>query len=147
MKVFELLCEGNIEHVENETPPDMAGKDLLGKGYAARVFRSEKPNRVIKLLDIKNTADGTYRYIDMVMDNQNNKYFPKIYDAKLYKYPFPYSSKLVIEMEKLVPFQNMKSEHLFPMLIKQFGIDMDMAMSHSTPDDRDEYASDPNKNM
>ncbi len=148
MKIFDILIEGNIEHIRGEIPPSMFGKDKVGKGASANVYRADSPNRVIKVLNIENEADGTYRYIDMIMDHQYNRYFPRVYNAKLYSFDFPNDreSRLFIEMEKLVPFRKMQSEHLLPLLIKEFGIDPKDAMDHFSDEEVADLENNPARN-
>jgi len=137
MKVFEILLEmpessGNIKHVtlRDEKPVDFKQtKDVLGKGAEATVLRGND-NNAIKIIDIPDTDDPTYQYIDMVMDNQDNPHFPRIHGAKLYENSEDTKSdwghmtplKLVINMEKLIPFNNDKVIHNLPILLQQLGI-------------------------
>jgi len=122
MKLIELTERDNIQHVKSNKRPNLKNLEKIGSGSEAVVYRA-KNNSVLKVLNIKNTEDGTYQYIDMVMDNQDNLFFPKIYSAKSYESPaYSGGMTLYINMEKLVPFKSAKATHLFPILIKQMGL-------------------------
>ena len=131
MKVYELLYEGrkNIKEIVVKRMPNFKEENMVGSGAEAEVFKAGA-NSVIKVIDFyKEDNDPTVHYIDEVMNNQDNPYFPKIYGAKAYMLNKDkgqyFQGKLVIHMEKLTSFNNPKTSHMLPRLLKQFGISED----------------------
>ena len=127
MKVYELLNESNIKHVTVKNMPDIKERNpKIGSGFEAEVYAAKDGATIIKELWIKESIEtnASYQYINMVMSHQDNPYFPRIYNAKLYtsKREDDTHSKLIIQMEKLVEFDTSKTEHLLPQLIAQLGI-------------------------
>ena len=126
MKVYELLNESNIKHVTVKQHPDIRGKNpKLGSGYEAKVYAGKDGGTVIKEMPIDGDVEdsATYQYIDMVMSNQDNPFFPRIYNAKLYTHHTMGKQKLVVQMERLTDFNSEKVAHLLPQLLAQLGID------------------------
>jgi len=127
MKVYELLERaGNIKHVSVSQLPDMEGNKPIGSGYEAKVYNSKDVGTVIKEVTIRGNVEESaiYNYINMVMSHQDNPFFPRINNAKLYTHKTMGAHKLVIQMEKLTDFNNAKVEHLLPQLLDQLGIDI-----------------------
>lgn len=127
MKLKEILREDNIKHVQTKYLPNIEdGSEKIGTGAEANVYAGKDGASVIKELWVRGDVEynATYQYIDMVMSHQNNPYFPRIYNAKLYttKRDDNSYSKLIIQMEKLAEFNTSKTEHLLPQLISQMGI-------------------------
>ena len=87
MKVYELLQEEdrkNIKEIVVKRMPNFKDKDMVGDGAEAEVFKAGT-NSVVKVIDYyKEDNDPTVHYVDMIMDNQDNPYFPRIYGAKAY---------------------------------------------------------------
>ena len=128
MKVYELLTErtSNIKHVTVKQHPDIKEKNpRLGSGYEAKVYADKTGGTVIKEMPITTDVEdsATYQYVDMVMSNQDNPFFPRIYNAKLYTHHTMGRQKLVIQMERLTDFNSEKVAHLLPQLLAQLGVD------------------------
>ena len=166
MKIHELLRESNIQEVVVKRMPKFLDSNKVGEGGDAQVYAA-KTNSVIKVTDYYDSHnDPIYQYVDTVMSNQDNPFFPKIYSAKVYTTPETkdkyLKGKLVVTMEKLFPFGGEKTAHFLPQLLKQMGISendidssgefgnqayltakktIDVERSHAS-DDRDSDASD-----
>lgn len=129
MKLCELLNEDNIKNVKVKYLPNIgANTDKIGSGAEAEVYAGRDSGTIIKELWIKESTktSATYQYIDMVMSHQDNPFFPRIYNAKLYtRHVGKGHSKLVIHMERLQTFNSAKTEHLLPQLLDQLGISAD----------------------
>jgi len=127
MKVYELLIEKqNIKHVPVNQLPNMERNKSIGSGYEAKVYASKDGGTVIKEVVIRGNVEESaiYNYINMVMSHQDNPFFPRINNAKLYTHKTMGAHKLVIQMEKLTDFNSAKVEHLLPQLLDQLGINI-----------------------
>lgn len=107
----------------------------IGEGLYAKVYENPKsPNRVFKIADImdKKLDDAYLAFIKEAIQNQDNPFFPRIYNAKIYE-----SIKtdktglnvidemtLVVEMEKLVSLLHDRIKDSSLSLLKQMGIDV-----------------------
>jgi len=132
MKVRDIITERNsapngIQHVKvNHLPNLEDSNEQIGSGYEAKVYAGKDGGTVIKEVLLKGSPEesGIYNYINMVLQNQDNPFFPRIYNAKLYTHKTMGRHKLVVQMEKLTDFNSAKTEHLLPQLLDQMGIDI-----------------------
>ena len=76
---------------------------------------NEHPNRVLKVVYIRNLADPYLRYIRMVEAHQNNPFFPRIYGYNVYERPNE-SYLLYVFMEKLMPLHEFDPEVIVGVL-------------------------------
>lgn len=108
-------------------PERMAGKtkEELGSGVSAVAFKSKKPNTVSKISYHSSPNDGYIQYIKAIHKNQNNPFFPRIYNAKLYQGESDDLYALYVEMEKLIPLKNERMIETAPHLFDQVGLDWD----------------------
>ncbi len=111
MNIFEL----RDHHTITKTGFKPSGR-FIAAGYQAQVYQHPRdPNKIIKLVDIKNLdGDAYFEFIKFIMDHQDNIHFPRIFNAKLYEKqsdapnykhsPF----HLIVIMEKLHEVSNPK---------------------------------------
>lgn len=119
-------------------PWRVAGKkgEELGGGVTAQAFKSDKPNTIRKVSYHKSLNDAYIQYIKVILQHQDNPFFPRIYNAKIYKEPKTTHSQykhyffaneasyaLFIEMEKLIPLKNPKMINTAPHIFRQLGLD------------------------
>lgn len=131
MKVHDIITERNaapngIQHVSVKHLPGLDRNEQVGSGYEAKVYAGKDGATVIKEVMLKGEPEesGIYNYINMVLQNQDNPFFPRIYNAKLYTHKTAGRHKLIVQMEKLTDFNNAKVEHLLPQLLDQMGVDI-----------------------
>lgn len=92
-----------LNEIKQSRPKGELSTDKLvhhGEGIMSDIFRHpKKPNSVIKVARLTRSPEtsGTYQFIKIALKNQDNPFFPRIYNVKLY-----HKYTLVIEMEKLV---------------------------------------------
>lgn len=101
----------------------------IGEGLFADVFNGHHPNTVIKIAGMKNLNDAYLKFLEIVVDNQDNPFFPRIYSAEIYDTSYKYeyfAHTLVVEMERLVPLNIAKTEDLIEPLFKQMGFKIDV---------------------
>ncbi len=95
-----------LDEIKQVSPQGKLSTDKLaraGQGLMSNVFRHpKKSNSVIKIARLNREPEysGTYQFVELAFKNQDNPFFPRIYNAKLYTYSN--ETELVIEMEKLV---------------------------------------------
>lgn len=121
--IFEI--DLNPVSVQRQFEPPR-GK-LVGAGIQSMVFpHPNDPNFVVKSVTIIDPRrEGYVKYVALVLDHQNNPFFPKIKHAKLYKLPPQEETnnakyKMVVVMEKLHRLKEM--EDLVPEAFEQLGI-------------------------
>lgn len=136
------------EHVPRFNPGDMPQRfQKVGGGMGAGILDSEiyldkqHPNRVLKMVTIRNMRDPYYRYIRMIEKHQNNPFFPKVYGIKVYD-AFGYDTEytavpdhhiLYVWMERLNPLSKFKPR-LVHSLLDDIGIRYKGATSTETGD-------------
>jgi len=84
------------------------------------------PNAVIKVIDITLGAqvDGQVANTNMVLEHQDNPFFPKIYKAVIFKHYNPGGDhKLYIEMERLHEMTAEKLRHNHEAVLHSMGLD------------------------
>ena len=107
-------------------PGDMPERfQKVGSGIGAGILPSEvyvdkiHPNRILKVVRIRNLQDPYYRYVLMVQQHQNNPFFPRIYGVKVYEHndTIEYGQNgvgdqyiLHVFMEKLHPVSELDEE-------------------------------------
>lgn len=126
MKILDLL-EADIPRIDtNQRPMQLSRKHkVLGQGKQGIAQRHGRdPNKVIKTSDIytENPEQDEYvQFIKMILDHQNNPFFPRIYSAKMVYNNKTDSYQLVTTMEKLMKLDNEKFEDSAKHLFKQLG--------------------------
>lgn len=109
-------------NLEYNTPKNW---ENVGRGQQSNVFTHPlHPNKVIKVtVALNDVEDPTYQFIRLCKSNQDNPYFPKIYNIK--KYPSGDESVLVISLEKLKPLDVSDFEKLKQVMSIPFVSDDD----------------------
>lgn len=104
-------------------PWKVAGKKgkEIGGGVTAQVFGSEKPNTIRKISYHASPNDAYIQYIKIILQHQDNPFFPRIYNAKLYKKSGLYA--LFMEMEKLISLKDPKMIDTAYHIFRQLGLD------------------------
>ncbi len=114
-------------------PSDMRKRfKKVGSGIGSGIVDSEvyvdtkHPNRVLKVVPIRNMNDPYYRFLRMIEQHQNNPFFPKIYGIKVYDttnqleygtelYDIPHYY-LYVFMERLQPITVLDPQHAYQLL-------------------------------
>ena len=132
MKLLELVDIDRPRTVKHSLDPHtfperMAGgrekSEELGHGTAAVAFKGKGPNVVNKTSYHASPDDGYIQYIKTVMKHQDNPFFPKIYNAKLYKEGDTYA--LNMQLERLYSVKNPKINDAVRHMFKEVGLDYD----------------------
>jgi len=117
--LYEVQCSSLNEVVDLETERQLGREKMnmstrmlmnknlqrLGAGKQTTTFKTRSPNSVVrhtKILDPK--TDPHLKFLKIAQKHQDNPFFPRIYNAKLYaptREQDPYVA--MVEMEKLVP--------------------------------------------
>lgn len=90
----------------------------IGSGVSSVNFsHKDNPNIVIKSIQLNGdySDSSEYQFLRVCLNHQDNPWFPKIYNAKLYK---P-SNKIIVKMEKLEKI----TKEDYKKLIKIFNVD------------------------
>jgi len=133
MKLQEIICEKSDLSVA--TPINFKGRtflpisgDLAGEGVQARVYHTGQ-GMVTKVASAESMDDPTLKFLKIVLDNQDNPFFPKIYHARLYKDKTGQKEHMliVVQMEKLTPLQSSKIEDAAIGLFHQLGFELNQS--------------------
>jgi hypothetical protein len=99
--------------------------DLVGQGVQARVF-SAGPGMVTKIAVLDEEMglnDPTIKFLDLILEHQDNPFFPKIYHARVYRDKEGIKNPvLIVQMEKLIPITDPKIRDASAGLYDQLGI-------------------------
>lgn len=102
-------------------------KNYLNRGSMAQAFEHPtSPNTVIKVIDISLGAqvDGQVVNTNMILEHQDNPFFPKIYKAIIFKHYNPNGAhKLYLEMERLHEMTADKLSHNHEAILHSMGLD------------------------
>jgi hypothetical protein len=129
MKLQELF--ENID-ISTETPVSFKGQkwfpvsgDLVGTGMQAKVYHTGQ-GVVTKVASIGGMNDSTMKFLQIILDHQDNPFFPKIYHARVYKDKDKRIDRLVllVQMEKLTPLSSDKIEDAAIHLFDQLGFEL-----------------------
>ena len=90
MNLNELLTKEipNMKQSHKQVTDIPFNKNLkhTGDGYQTIAFLHKKyPNKVIKIIQMDDNTNAAYQFLRLCIKHQNNPYFPKIYNFKLYK--------------------------------------------------------------
>lgn len=141
MKLLELIDLERTRKTKVSTDPwtfpeKMAGgKKHIGHGISSVAFPSKKPNTILKTSYHESSNDPYFQYLKLVLDNQDNPFFPRIYNAKTYEHTTRKGRPvvaLVVEMEKLISPRHPKMRDTMPHLYEQVGLNYSV-------DQRDEW--------
>lgn len=108
-------------------------RGTLGSGAQATAHdHPNDPTKIVKYVDLwkSNPASEPYvQWINLVMKNQNNPFFPRVFNAKTIRHKDTGSTTLVVVMEKLQPLADMwnaneKLQHAANEMIKRLGVDV-----------------------
>lgn len=90
MKLNEILTNPSLKiPVVNKQVSDIQKQSqysIVGTGAQAIAYLHKKfPNKVIKTIQISGYNDPAYQFLRLVLNHQDNPYFPKIFSAKVYQ--------------------------------------------------------------
>ena len=153
MKLYELQIEKDwrIPVVKPKKPIGKSDKgSLLGSGRQGSAYGFEnRPNSIIKFVKSTDRLGKGYQFddhinfINMVVKHQDNPFFPKIYNAKIYdqsEHNMP--DVLVVQMEKLHHLTAKKLEDVASHVLASLGFEK-INKSARTPDTNyDEHDND-----
>lgn len=127
MLINEIIQPDKIIKINKNFDESKLGP-LLGVGLYARVFKGKKPGTVIRVARLESKHDPYIKFLKLALKHQDNPYFPRIYNAKLYynrskKGTMGRNYILVIEMEKLVSVESEKIEDAFASFLYSLGYD------------------------
>lgn len=119
-------------------------QNFIGSGYQTDVFKHPKRGQsVVKLVhipaDSHQVIEGAVWYVNAVLQNQDNPFFPRIHKAKIYQtahmvdrememdaigseYADDYQAVMFVESEKLLPVTNPKLGHSLDDMLEAVGI-------------------------
>lgn len=130
MKLHELLIE-KID-LTKSTQVDFKGHqwlpvsgDLVGQGVQARAYNAGMGmvNKVVVLDDELGLQDPAVKFLDIILQHQDNPFFPKIYHARVYRDKEGILDPiLLVQMEKLIPITDEKIRDSVAGLFDQLGI-------------------------
>ena len=90
------------------------GHEHIARGQTARVFKSTKPGAVVRIGFLRSLDDPYLNFLKLILEHQDNPYFPRIYNAKLYRTGEKTGGagdpvfQLIVEMEELLPVDDPK---------------------------------------
>lgn len=158
MKVLEILNEREktkIGHIPVVQLPHGSNfrtskiKNYLGRGSMAQAFdHPTSPNTIMKIIDISMDVmgggiDGQVINTNMMLDHQDNPFFPKIYKAIIFKHSDRLGGhKLYIEMEKLHEMRANKLKHNHESILHSMGLDPSLINGEADP-----HGGDDNKHL
>ena len=130
MKLNELLVE-KID-LTKSTKVDLKGHqwlpisgDLAGKGVQARAYKTGMGmiTKVAVLDDELGLRDPAVKFLDIILQHQDNPFFPKIYHARVYRDKEGILDPiLLVQMEKLMPITDEKIRDSVAGLFDKLGI-------------------------
>jgi hypothetical protein len=129
MRLQELFEKSDISEA---TPINFKGRtflpisgDLAGEGVQARVYHTGQ-GMVTKIAAFERMEDPTITFLKLVLENQDNPFFPRIYHARIYKDKTGERDHmlLIIQMEKLTSLLSPKIRDAAAALFKQLGIEL-----------------------
>ena len=130
MKLHDLL----IERIDLSKPTmiDFKGHqwlpvsgELAGQGIQARVYKtgSGVVTKVAVLDDELGLRDPAVKFLDIILQHQDNPFFPRIYHARVYRDKEGILDPiLIVQMEKLMKLTDPKIEDASADLLDQLGI-------------------------
>jgi len=130
MKLHEIL----IERVDlsRSTPIDFRGQqwipvsgDMAGEGVQARVYKTGlgMVTKVAVLDEDLGMRDPAVKFLRIILQHQDNPFFPKIYHARVYRdKEGVLDPVLLVQMEKLMPLNNERIRDAVSGLFDQLGI-------------------------
>ena len=130
MKLHDLL----IERIDLSKPTmiDFKGHqwlpvsgELAGQGIQARVYKtgSGVVTKVAVLDDELGLRDPAVKFLDIILQHQDNPFFPRIYHARVYRDKEGILNPiLLVQMEKLMSMTDPKIEDAAAGLLDQLGI-------------------------
>jgi hypothetical protein len=131
MLLTELLARKNPKvstkiGAKGDTNASNPNWNLLTMQTQSDVFHHPRTDRIVKVVDISGDDDATYQFLRVVMNHQDNPYFPKIYGVKKYQKTEDGRPNLLVSMEKL----NKMSEEDLQRYLEIVGIDTIPNESH-----------------
>lgn len=144
MKLNEVIDIERIRKAKSRKDPMLAMRDKLpyvkdgDLGVESRVYKHKKhPNIVTKVALVASKETPYVKFIETILQHQDNPFFPRIYNAKLierppdeeedwrkdlYDEPDQYL-ELFIQMEKLHSLKTGQLRETLPHIFKQIGVD------------------------
>lgn len=128
MLLFEIIdtekvttnCDFNFSGLGNE----------IGEGGYAKAYKSkDNIHHVVKVANLSGMGDPYLSFIRILLRNQDNPFFPRIYSAKICKTPtnasdfFITPNIFIVEMETLMPLNKKVIEESSRYLLKQAGFE------------------------
>lgn len=126
------ICLAEAIDITKSVPINFKGRkflpvsgDIVGQGIQSRVQQTSL-GVVTKSALISPSAgmhDPSIEFLKLILNHQDNPFFPKIYHAKIYKDSTGDMDHMVmiIQMEKLVPLTSSKIKDTAVQLFKQLG--------------------------
>ena len=99
--------------------------ELAGKGIQARVYNTGQGmvTKVAVLDEEKGINDNAVKFLDLVLQHQDNPFFPKIYHARIYRDKEGVRNPiLVVQMEKLIKVYDPKIADAAESLFRQLKV-------------------------
>jgi hypothetical protein len=137
MKLSEIIQEAidldnaipvNLKHGKNL--PDIKGEHL-GQGVEATAYHTGQ-GTITKIIEINPNEspkdNSTIRFLKLILQHQDNPFFPRIYNAKLYRNRNYKSTQqkieyfMMVQIEKLTPISQKNIYDILPSIFKQIGV-------------------------
>lgn len=112
------------------------GRKEIGSGQTTRAFHSRTPGLVDRLMYVKGKNDPYLQFIRLVQKHQDNPYFPKIPNAKLYKTDQTDEDgtpifRVLMQMEKLLPLKDKRIINVMDKKMRDLGVLNDEHLSRA----------------
>lgn len=101
--------------------PDIDSEETIGTGIQSMVYvHPRDKSKVVKIADIKNPDNDSYlEFVRLIVSHQDNPFFPRIYNVKLYEKPPEDRTRsegdyrLVMVMERLYSIWDLMNNHRY----------------------------------
>lgn len=119
---------------------------LIGSGYGGGVIDSkvykdlQHPNRILKVVKVFSMKDSYIKFIKLILNHQDNPFFPRIYGYKIHEEEGDTSLKnnnlmynhftVYVFMEKLIPMHKF-DDSMIRRALKNVGINYDGPLTDS----------------
>lgn len=103
------------------------GRNEMGSGQTTRAFHSKTPGMVDRLMYVKGLDDPYLQFLRLIQKHQDNPYFPKVTNGKLYKteHKAPDGSdvyRVLMQMEKLLPLKDPRIINMMDKKMRELGV-------------------------
>lgn len=98
----------------------------------ANTYDIGRPGTVIKKIRIEHEGESIVEFFKLIMQHQDNPFFPRIYNAKMYQNPKAGGLTLIVEMEKLRELTDKMLVDTSTHILNQMGFEVTREMFDKT---------------